>query len=191
MWPLGEEDQRKLLRLAREALEEAVRQGALSEIAPPGGRLGEPCGAFVTLKKRGRLRGCIGYVEPCKPLFQTVRECAVSAALHDPRFDPVSPEELSQLGIEISVLSLIVDTPPGQVEIGRHGLLISQGPLRGLLLPQVAVEWKWDRERFLEETCLKAGLDADAWKQGARVQTFVAQVFGEDSDERRSSHHAA
>lgn len=191
MWPLGEEDQRKLLRLAREALEEAVRQGALSEIQPPGGRLEDPCGAFVTLKKRGRLRGCIGYVEPCKPLFQTVRECAVSAALHDPRFDPVSPEELSQLGIEISVLSPLVDTPPEQVEIGRHGLLISLGPLRGLLLPQVAVEWKWDRERFLEETCLKAGLDPDAWQQGARVQTFVAQIFGENSEALRSSHHAA
>lgn len=190
MLPLDEEDRRQLLRLAREALEAAVRHGDLP-VAAPTGRLAEPCGAFVTLKKRGRLRGCIGYVEPHKPLYQTVRECTVAAALHDPRFDPVAPEELGQLRIEISVLSPLVDTPPEQVEVGKHGLLISMGPLRGLLLPQVPVEWNWNRERFLEETCLKAGLSPDAWKHGARVQTFTAQVFGEESGESRSSHHAA
>jgi AmmeMemoRadiSam system protein A len=130
-------------------------------------------------------------VEPHKPLFQTVRECAAAAALHDPRFDPVAPEELGQLRIEVSVLSPLADTPPDEVEVGRHGLLISMGPLRGLLLPQVPVEWHWDRERFLEETSLKAGLSPDAWKHGARIQTFTAQIFRENSDQQRSSHHAA
>jgi len=179
MLPLAESEQQFLLRLARQALEEAVRQHRLSEIEEPAGTLREPCGAFVTLHKGGRLRGCIGYVEPLKPLFATVRECAVAAALHDPRFEPVAPKELPALRLEISVLSPLVDTAPDQIEVGRHGLLISKGGQRGLLLPQVAVEWKWNREQFLEETCWKAGLPPDAWRHGARIQAFTAQVFQE------------
>lgn len=187
MLPLTEADQQRLLRLAREALEESVREHRLSEIPEPECVLRENCGAFVTLHKRGCLRGCIGYVEPVKPLYQTVRECALAAALRDPRFDPVTPGELPALHLEISVLSLLVDISPHEIEVGRHGLLISRGFQRGLLLPQVAVEWKWDREQFLEETCLKAGLPKNAWRHGARLQAFTAQVFGEPADPGGSS----
>jgi uncharacterized protein (TIGR00296 family) len=103
----------------------------------------------------------------------------MAAALHDPRFSPVSAKELSALRLEISVLSPLEDIAPEQVEVGRHGLLVSRGGQRGLLLPQVAVEWEWDGEHFLAETCLKAGLPPDAWQHGARIQAFTAQVFKE------------
>jgi AmmeMemoRadiSam system protein A len=179
MSPLNEAEQSDLLRWARQALEEAVLHGRLSEIPVPSGPASEPCGAFVTLHKGGRLRGCIGYVEAHKPLFTTVRECAVAAGLRDPRFEPVTSKELSSLRLEISVLSPLADIAPEQIEVGRHGLLISRGGQRGLLLPQVAVEWKWNRERFLAETCMKAGLPSDAWRYGARIQAFTAQVFEE------------
>jgi len=182
MSPLTKADQQRLLRLARQALEKSVCTHRLSEVEAPQGALEENCGAFVTLNKRGRLRGCIGYVEAAKPLYQTVRECAQAAALRDPRFDPVTPEELPALSLEISVLSALVDIAPERIEVGRHGLLISRGFQRGLLLPQVAVERHWDREQFLEETCLKAGLPPDAWRRGARIQAFTAQVFGESSE---------
>lgn len=191
MSPLSESDQQSLLRLARRALEESVRLRRLPQIEAPDGPLSENCGAFVTLHKSGRLRGCIGYIESSKPLYQTVCECAQAAALRDPRFDPVEPEELPDLHLEVSVLSPLEEIRPEQVEVGRHGLLISRGFQRGLLLPQVAVEWKWEREEFLAETCLKAGLEADAWKRGAKIQAFTAQVFAEAQPARRSPPHAA
>jgi AmmeMemoRadiSam system protein A len=181
MLPLTEADQKILLRLARQALEESVRESRFSDIEELSGALREPCGAFVTLNKGGHLRGCIGYIEPLKPLFAAVRECAMAAALRDPRFEPVTPNELPDLHVEISVLSPLVDIRPDQIEVGRHGLLVSRGAQRGLLLPQVAVEWKWDGKRFLEETCSKAGLPRDAWRKGARLQAFTAQVFQEPS----------
>jgi AmmeMemoRadiSam system protein A len=181
MLPLTESAQQLLLRLAREALVEGVRTGRLPEISTPAGAPDEKRGAFVTLHKEGHLRGCVGYIESPKPLFQTVRECALAAALRDMRFDPVEPEDVSRLHLEISVLSPLTDITPEQIEIGRHGLLISRGPMRGLLLPQVAVECNWDRERFLSETCRKAGLPEDEWLRGARVQAFTAQVFAESS----------
>ena len=179
MCQLRDADQQVLLRLARQALEERVRYRRLSKIPEPQGRLCARCGAFVTLEKAGRLRGCIGYIEAVRPLYQTVRECAAAAALHDPRFSPVTPDELDFLHLEISVLSPLTEVRPEQIEVGRHGLLISMGLQRGLLLPQVAVEWKWDRERFLAETCLKAGLPSNAWSHGATLQAFTAQIFGE------------
>jgi len=179
MSSLTDDDKQLLLRLARQALEEATRYHRLSEIEPPEGPVREKCGAFVTLHKGKRLRGCIGYVEPIKPLYQTVRECAMAAALHDPRFEPVRPEEAPALTVEISALSRLFDIEPERVEVGRHGLLISQGGARGLLLPQVPVEWGWDRETFLRETCLKAGLRPDAWRHRARIQAFTAEVFSE------------
>ena len=194
MSPLSESQCQFLLRLARGALEESVRNppgSILPETEPTEGPLVEPCGAFVSLHKAGRLRGCIGYVQALRPLYQTVCECAREAALNDPRFAPVAVEELPQLHLEISVLSPMEEIPADQVEVGRHGLLISRGSLRGLLLPQVAVEFRWDRQKFLEETCLKAGLPPDAWKHGARIQAFTAQVFGESHPAGRSSHHAA
>ena len=191
MLPLTEADQQRLLWSARRALEECVRHDRLAEMEETSPALLEKCGAFVTLHKGGRLRGCIGYVEAVKPLHQTVRECAKAAALHDPRFDPVSPEELPFLRLEISVLSPLFEISPEQIEVGNHGLLVSRGMQRGLLLPQVAVEWKWDRERFLEETCLKAGLPDDAGRRGAKIQAFTARVFAEKSEPVQSSHHAA
>lgn len=191
MLPLTESSRRLLLRLAREALIEGVRAGRLSEIEKPAGAPEEKYGAFVTLHKRAHLRGCVGYVETAKPLYQTVRECALAAALRDSRFDPVEPEELPLLQLEISVLSPLVDITPEEIVVGRHGLLVSRGYQRGLLLPQVAVEWKWDRELFLSETCRKAGLPQDEWRRGAHLQAFTAEVFSESPVTAGSSHHAA
>jgi uncharacterized protein len=136
--------------------------------------------AFVTLTHRGKLRGCIGYVEAIKPLAEAVAHCAVSAATADPRFLPLTPDELPDLRIEISVLSPLwrIDQP-GQIRVGDHGLCISQGGRRGLLLPQVATEFGWDPETFLRQTCLKAGLPGDAWRRGAEIQVFTVDHFTE------------
>ena len=179
MLPLNEAERQRLLELARQALEASVRHNDLPAAEEPEGALREPCGAFVTLRKSRQLRGCIGVVEALKPLYQTVQECALAAALHDPRFQPVEPDELPELRIEVSVLSPLVEVTPDQIEVGRHGLLVSLGERRGVLLPQVAVEWKWDGRRFLEETCLKAGLPKSAWQGGAKIQAFTTQAFGE------------
>jgi len=191
MLQLTDAEKDRLLELAREALGEAVCRGRLSDVNEPLEALRTPCGAFVTLTKGGHLRGCIGHIEACRPLYATVRECARAAALDDPRFDPVRPAEVPSLQLEISVLSPLWDIDPEQVEVGKHGLLISRGGRRGLLLPQVAVEWNWDREEFLRETCLKAGLPPHAWQRGARIQAFTAQVFTEHPAHARSSRPAA
>jgi AmmeMemoRadiSam system protein A len=191
MLQLTEEEKDQLLGLARRALEEAVRFRRMPELAEPAGALRTPCGAFVTLEKQGRLRGCIGQIEAARPLYLTVQDCARAAALDDPRFDPVSPSELPSLRLEISILSPLADIVPEEVEVGRHGLLISRGAQRGLLLPQVAVEWNWDRRQFLEETCLKAGLPPDAWQHRARIQAFTAQVLKEPAQQARSSRTAS
>jgi AmmeMemoRadiSam system protein A len=179
MLPLTETDQQTLLRMAREALVGYLNLAEIPPVPEPAEALCQPCGAFVTLRKGKNLRGCIGVIEANQPLYKTVRECAVWAALRDQRFPPVTKREVRGLNLEISVLSPLLDIAPENVEVGRHGLFISRGAQRGLLLPQVAVQWKWDRERFLEETCRKAGLPPDAWRQGARIQAFTAQVFEE------------
>ena len=179
MLPLNEADCQFLLRLARRELEERILsrpRPVLGDIPPA---LQHPSGAFVTLRMAAGLRGCIGRVEAVAPLYRTVRECTVSAAVRDSRFDPVRPEEVAGLRIEISVLSSLQQVQPGDVEVGCHGLMVSQGGKRGLLLPQVAVEWNWDRIRFLEETCAKAGLPHSAWRHGACVHAFTAQIFAE------------
>ena len=180
MPPLTEEDRKILLRLARQALEEGVCGVVLPmELPHPAPALMEHRGAFVTLRKHGELRGCIGHVQSSAPLYQTVQECAVAAALSDPRFRPVTPDETPLLHLEISILSTPEEIAPDQIVIGHHGLIISQGSRRGLLLPQVPLTWNWNREQFLEETCRKAGLAADAWKTGARIDAFTAEVFEE------------
>jgi AmmeMemoRadiSam system protein A len=126
------------------------------------------------------LRGCIGYVFPLHPLTQTIIECSIAAATEDPRFEPVTLPELKEIDLEISVLTPLEEiTDLESIVVGRDGLLVSQHGYRGLLLPQVATQYGWDRERFLGETCRKAGLPADAWKKGARIEKFSAQVFGE------------
>ncbi|MCI0452503.1 MAG: AmmeMemoRadiSam system protein A [Candidatus Latescibacteria bacterium] len=139
-------------------------------------------GAFVTLHQHARLRGCIGRVEPDAPLRVLIPDVARAAALSDPRFPPVRADDLATIAIEISLLSVLeVVTDPGRIEVGRHGLLIAGRGRRGLLLPQVAVEYRWSREEFLAEVCQKAGLAPDAWRaEGARLQSFTADVFGED-----------
>jgi AmmeMemoRadiSam system protein A len=169
-----------LLGIARRALEGYVRAGKVPLEEGAQGKLAAPGAAFVTLTKNGRLRGCIGYTEAVAPLFKVVQECAVAAAAEDPRFPPVSPMELPSLRVEISVLTPLVPIRPEEVEIGRHGLMVSQGRMRGLLLPQVPVEWGWDRETFLDQTCVKAGLPPSAWRHGATLRAFTAEVFGEE-----------
>ena len=191
MPPLNEAEQHTLLRLARQAIEAAVSGTHPPSFDCPEGPLTELMGAFVTLHRSGRLRGCIGNIESHRPLFQTVCDCACSAALADPRFEPVVPKEVPQLHLEISVLSPLEEARPEDVEVGRHGLLISRGFQRGLLLPQVATQYRWGRETFLEETCLKAGLPSDAWRRGARIQIFTAQVFAEPESWAHDTHHAA
>jgi AmmeMemoRadiSam system protein A len=191
MSPLSETEQQCLLRLARQAIEAIVLDREFAQFNCPEGPLTQQAGAFVTLHKSGRLRGCMGNIESPRPLHQTVRDCARSAALRDPRFDPVAAAEIPQLHIEISVLSPLEQARPEQIEVGRHGLIVSRGYQRGLLLPQVATKYHWDREKFLDETCVKAGLSAEAWRQGARIQVFTAQIFAEPTPPARTSHHAA
>jgi AmmeMemoRadiSam system protein A len=141
--------------------------------------LREKRGAFVTLKKRGELRGCIGYVEAFKPLYRTIREMARAAAFNDPRFPPLTAAEWPEIEVEISVLSPLEEiSDPGRIEVGRHGILLRNGPCSGLLLPQVAVEYGWEREEFLYHTCLKAGMAGDCWRRsGTRIYIFSAEIF--------------
>jgi AmmeMemoRadiSam system protein A len=173
------EERRILLSLAHRSIESALAKQPL-EATPPNQHLAEPRGAFTTLHLGGQLRGCIGYVLPNGPLYQTIAETACAAALDDPRFAPVTEEEAPYLKIEISVLSVPQAIRPEEVVVGKHGLLVLMGARRGLLLPQVPVEWGWDRETFLDQTCLKAGLPGDAWKRGAELHAFTAEVFGEE-----------
>jgi AmmeMemoRadiSam system protein A len=173
------EDQQRLLTLARLAFEARVRRTAPPMVAQDGA-LGRPCGAFVTIHCRGELRGCLGHTETHAPLAETIVHLAGAVADSDPRFEPVSLTELEDIDIEISVL-----TPEREVRsiaeivLGRHGLIVEQGHRRGLLLPQVATEHGWDRETFVSYTCRKATLAPDAWRRGARIFVFQAQVFGE------------
>lgn len=172
------EERRQLLALAHGAILAALEDKGI-DCAPPSAHLGEPRGAFTTLHLRGQLRGCVGYVLALHPLYRTVAETAVAAAFHDTRFYPVSAEEAPELEIEISVLSRLRPIRPEEIEIGRHGLVVGLGRQRGLLLPQVPGEYGWDVETFLEETCHKAGLPGDAWRKGAAIEGFTAEVFGD------------
>lgn len=177
---LSEADRRSLLELARRTVTEVAASQKLPENAPREGVFAERRGVFVTLHARGRLRGCIGVVEAHQPLGEALVHCAASAALQDPRFSPVRAEELPELHIEISLLSALEPIHPEKVEIGKHGLLITQGAHRGLLLPQVAVEHQLNREAFLEETCRKAGLPLNAWRDAeTRIYGFTCEVFSE------------
>lgn len=178
---LSEEDRRSLLQWARQAIIEAVAQSKLPARIPGHGIFAERHGVFVTLQRRGRLRGCIGVVENAQPLAESIVQCAAAAALRDPRFSPLREEELAEVQIEISLLSPPMPIRLEEIEIGRHGLLVVGERHRGLLLPQVAMEYHFDREQFLEETCLKAGLYRQAWKQEeVRIFGFTCIVFSED-----------
>jgi AmmeMemoRadiSam system protein A len=167
-----------LLKVAHESIESAV-DGRKVSFDPPSPHLAEPRGAFTTLYLSGQLRGCVGYVSPILPVYRAVAETARAAAEEDSRFEPVRREEAVQLEISLSILSLLQPVAPEQVEIGRHGLVVTMAGRRGLLLPQVPVEHHWDRLTFLEQTCRKAGLPMDAWQRGAMLEAFTAEVFGD------------
>lgn len=171
---------RLLLGIARAAIEAKVRGTVF--VAPDGDAplLREARGVFVTLTRGGRLRGCMGRIDPDGPLASLLPEIAVLSATEDPRFPPVSPAELSGLEIELSLLTPpILITGPTQIEIGRHGLIVTARGRRGLLLPQVATEYGWSASEFLAQTCVKASLPAHAWQgAGVRLQTFETEIIG-------------
>jgi len=167
-----------LLRIAHRSIEAAVRNQEFRAEAVPE-HLQEPRGAFTTIHLSGQLHGCVGYILPALPLYATVAETAASAAMNDPRFVPLTPDEATLAKLEISVLSRPFAISPEQVRPGVHGLIISDGRRRGLLLPQVAPEHGWDAEQFLSHTCLTARLPVDAWRKGAKVEAFTAEIFGE------------
>ncbi len=180
---LNGHEKNELLALARKSVEYAVREKKAYEPAASASEvLNQERGAFVTLRKSGELRGCIGYTSAEKPLYMTVRDTATLAALRDPRFQPVSASELPQLEYEISVLSplrRVLDIR--EIKIGQHGLLMKNGAYEGLFLPQVPVEEKWDRQKFLGETCVKAGMHSNCWKdENTDIFMFTAVVFGEN-----------
>jgi AmmeMemoRadiSam system protein A len=167
-----------LLTLARESIASVLQHRPLffPSFSP---HLAEARGAFTTVYCRGELRGCVGYVLPEAPLYRTIAETARTAAFDDTRFPPITPAEFPDIRISLSILSPLQHIRAEDVEIGRHGLLISRDGRRGLLLPQVPREHGWDRITFLEQTCRKAGLPPDAWQQGATLEVFTAEVFGE------------
>jgi uncharacterized protein len=169
-----------LLRLAHDSIASALEAREIS-LDPPTPHLAEFRGAFTSLHLLGELRGCVGYVLPTCSVYRAVAETARAAAFNDNRFPPVSKEEAPHLEIELSILSPPQPIRAEEVEVGRHGLLISWHGRRGLLLPQVPVEHAWDRTTFLEQTCRKAGLPVDAWQKGATLEAFTAEVFGDSS----------
>ncbi|HEY2745103.1 MAG TPA: AmmeMemoRadiSam system protein A [Polyangia bacterium] len=180
---LDDNDKRELLRIARATLREYLTTGFMPPGAPHRKSLLEPRGAFVTIHTGGELRGCIGRVDADTPLYLAVEQLAVAAATRDPRFEPLRAEELPETRVEVSVLSKLADGRPEEIEIGKHGVVITKGVRRGLLLPQVAVEHGLTREQFLDETCGKAGLPPGAWKEaGTVLQVFTAEVFREPED---------
>lgn len=167
-----------LLQLAHESILCALERREIPQ-DPPTPHLAEPRGAFTSLYLRGQLRGCVGYVLPVSSVYRAVIDTARAAAFEDTRFFPVTIDDARQLEIELSILSPPRPIAADQIEVGRHGLLVSMAGRRGLLLPQVPTERNWDRVTFLEQTCRKAGLAPDAWKHGASIEAFTAEVFGE------------
>ena len=178
---LSSADKQLLLHVARDSIAAHLQGKAAAPLQASSPVLEELRGAFVSLHRRGQLRGCIGYIEAVKPLLETVREMAPAAAFHDPRFGPLQAGELADLEIEISVLTpLKLIKSIDEIEVGRHGLYIVRGPNRGLLLPQVATQYHWDRQTFLGQTCNKAGLPVDAWKDpGTQIFIFRAEIFAD------------
>jgi AmmeMemoRadiSam system protein A len=181
------EQRRILLRIAHQAILSVLERRALPEAPPLPPGLSDPRGVFTTLYLRGalhgdlarQLRGCVGYAVPIAPLYRAVAETARAAAFEDSRFLPVTKEEALKLEVSLSILSRLFPIHPEAVEVGRHGLVISDGPRRGLLLPQVSVENGWDRETFLDQTCRKAGLPQDAWRRNATIEAFTAEIFAD------------
>ncbi|OGL47971.1 MAG: AMMECR1 domain-containing protein [Candidatus Schekmanbacteria bacterium RIFCSPHIGHO2_02_FULL_38_11] len=177
---LNDEEKRIALEIARKTIEALVKKEKISSFEDLPPLFMEKRGAFVTIHKKGMLRGCIGYIEAIKTLGKTISEMAVAASTQDPRFPPVTEKELKEIDIEISVLTPLRKIKDiKEIEVGRHGILIRKGFYSGLLLPQVATEYGWNREAFLEHTSIKAGLPENAWKGDVEIYIFSAQVFGE------------
>ncbi len=178
--PLGPVERAALLSIARAAIRAHLELGPPPAL-PRSGALATPRGAFVTLRRGGELRGCIGRFEPEGSLASTVAAMAVAAATEDPRFPPVGPEEVDDLDVHVSALAPRVPLPdPAGLRVGVHGIVVRRGWHRGVLLPVVAVEHGWDAPTFLKHACLKAGLPADAWRDpGTTLETFEAEEFGE------------
>ena len=176
---LSEEEKEELHRIARTVIEKKTRGEPLPAFEAETEKLGEERGAFVSLYKRGMLRGCIGSLQPSAPLLKTIEDMAQAAAFRDPRFRPVTEDELPHLDLEISVLTPLQEIDdPEEVQVGLHGIMIRKGRQSGLLLPQVATERNWDRTTFLEETCRKAGLPKTAWRdEDTKIYVFSADVF--------------
>lgn len=178
---LREQEKKELLVLARASIGTYLNERRASHVEPKNVRLRLNGGAFVTLEKSGELRGCIGHLAANKPLFQVVQDMAIAAATQDPRFPAVTPGELVSLEIEISVLSdFRTVTDLKEIKAGSHGVIVTKGLRRGLLLPQVAVREGWDVSTFLGAACRKAGLEIDSWrKPGLTIEIFTAEVFSE------------
>lgn len=169
-------ERRQLLELAHEAIQSALEHREVSTLS--SSRFAAPQGVFTTIYLHSQLRGCVGYPLPIAPLHRAIVETARGAAFEDTRFPPITLEEARELEVSLSVLSPLRRVNPEEVEVGRHGLLVSKDGRRGLLLPQVPVEHGWDRATFLEQTCRKAGLPSNAWQE-ATVEVFTAEVFGD------------
>jgi AmmeMemoRadiSam system protein A len=178
---LSDKEKTALLEIAKSAIEARINNQEMPEIKIDSETLKSKRGAFVTLKKQGHLRGCIGYIKAYKPLWETVQEMAIAAAFHDPRFPSLKKDEVKNLTFEISVLSPLKRIKDvNEIEVGKHGLYMVNGFRSGLLLPQVATEYGWDRETFLKETCYKAGLPPDSWKdESTEIYIFSAVYFGD------------
>lgn len=178
------EEKYTLFQIARGAVASALQQRPFEFPDKLSDSLMRPSGVFVTLQLDDELRGCVGSVQPVEPLYQAVAHNALNAAFRDPRFPPLTREEFDRVVFEISVMT--IPEPVGDLQsitVGRDGLIVRRGGLAGLLLPQVATDYRWDREQFLSYTCMKAGLPADAWRQpGCRVEKFTAEVFSEVSE---------
>jgi len=176
---LNEQDKKTLHHIAKTVIENKVRGKTVPEFKIESPVLKENRGAFVTIQKKGQLRGCIGYIEGHGPLHKTIEEMAEAAALRDPRFTPVTEKEVPELEIEISVLTPLKKiSDVNEIQVGKHGILIKKGWNSGVLLPQVATEYKWDRQTFLEHTCQKAGLPSNAWKEkNTEIYIFSADIF--------------
>jgi AmmeMemoRadiSam system protein A len=184
---LADDEKRELLRIARATLKEHAFSGRIPPGKPHRESLCAPAGVFVSLHEGTELRGCIGTIEADKPLYRIVQEMAVAAASRDPRFAPVSEDEIEDITVEISVLGAARTVRgPGDLAVGTDGLCIDLGDRRGLLLPQVAVHAGWDALTFLTKTCHKAGLPLDAWRDPeARITAFSAQVFSDTTHPKR------
>jgi len=178
---LTKKEQKDLLKIARDTIASYVTSGTIPSVETESRGLNLESGCFVTIKQHGQLRGCIGNFISDKPLYKLVQEMAVSAATRDPRFYPMKQPDLDSFELEISVLSpLELITSADQIKVGKHGIYLVKNSSRGVLLPQVATEYGWDRDTFLRHTCLKAGLPENAWQKNCDIYIFSALVFGEN-----------